>query len=84
MVRIAGARLTDEAWLCGDEGEMRLAASADSPRRRCWQWRWLVIAALVLVIPGFAVWAQYGGAPPGVTYVPAHMENGQVVPGTFK
>jgi hypothetical protein len=45
---------------------------------------WLTIAALVLVIAGFAVWVQYGGAPPDATYVPAHMENGQFVPGTFK
>jgi hypothetical protein len=46
--------------------------------------RWLTIAALMLMIAGFAVWAQYSGAPPGATYVPAHMENGQFVPGTFK
>ena len=46
--------------------------------------RWLTIVALMLVIAGFVVWAQYSGAPPGATYVPAHMENGQFVPGTFK
>jgi hypothetical protein len=46
--------------------------------------RWLTIAALSLVIAGFAVWAQYSGAPPGSTYVPAHMENGRFVPGTLK
>ena len=46
--------------------------------------RWLTIVALTLVIAGFVVWAQYSGAPPGATYVPAHMENGQFVPGTFK
>jgi Family of unknown function (DUF6111) len=46
--------------------------------------RWLTIAALVLMIAGFAVWAHYSGAPPGATYVPAHMENGQFVPGAFK
>lgn len=46
--------------------------------------QWLTIAALVLMIAGFVVWAQYGGAPPGATYVPAHMENGQLVRGTFK
>src|SRR6516164_397214 len=48
VVRIAWARLTDEAWLCGDEGEMRLATSADSPGRRCRQrrLRWLVIAVV--------------------------------------
>jgi hypothetical protein len=43
---------------------------------------WLTVAALTLVIAGFAVLAQFGGAPPGSTYVPAHMENGRLVPGT--
>jgi hypothetical protein len=42
---------------------------------------WLTVAALVLVVAGFAVLAQFGGAPPGSTYVPAHMENGRFVPG---
>jgi Family of unknown function (DUF6111) len=43
---------------------------------------WLTAAALVLVIAGFVGLAQFGGAPPGSTYVPAHMENGRLVPGT--
>ena len=42
---------------------------------------WLTVGALMLVIAGFAVLAQIGGAPPGSTYVPAHMENGRFVPG---
>jgi hypothetical protein len=46
--------------------------------------RWLTIAALMLVIAGFALWVEYGGAPPDAIYVPAHMENGQFVPGGFK
>jgi hypothetical protein len=45
---------------------------------------WLTVAALTLVIAGFAVLAQFGGAPPGSTYVPAHMENGRFVPGIQK
>jgi len=44
--------------------------------------KWLTIAALALVIAGFIGLAQFGGAPPGSTYVPAHMENGRLVPGT--
>jgi hypothetical protein len=43
---------------------------------------WLTISALVLVILSFLFLAQFGGAPPGSTYVPAHMENGRLVPGT--
>ena len=42
---------------------------------------WLTIAALVLVIASFVVLAQFGGAPPGSTYIPAHLENGRFVPG---
>jgi len=43
---------------------------------------WLTAAALALVIAGFMGLAQFGGAPPSSTYVPAHMENGRLVPGT--
>jgi hypothetical protein len=42
---------------------------------------WLLIFALVLMIGSFVVLAQWGGAPPGSTYVPAHSENGRFVPG---
>jgi hypothetical protein len=45
---------------------------------------WLTIAALLLVIGSFLVLAEFGGAPPGSTYVPAHMENGRLVPGMEK
>ena len=43
---------------------------------------WLASAALVLVIASFVILAQFGGVPPGLTYVPAHLENGRLVPGT--
>ena len=45
---------------------------------------WLLIAALVLVVGSFVVLAQWAGAPPGSTYVPAHFENGRFVPGETK
>jgi quinol-cytochrome oxidoreductase complex cytochrome b subunit len=45
---------------------------------------WLVMAALVLMIGSFVVLAQWGGSPPGSTYVPAHMEDGRFVPGGTK
>ena len=41
---------------------------------------WLVAAALALMIGSFVVLAQWGGAPPGSTYEPAHTKNGQFVP----
>lgn len=43
---------------------------------------WLAMAALALMIVSFVLMAQFGGAPPYSKYVPAHMENGQLVPGT--
>jgi hypothetical protein len=45
---------------------------------------WLTIAALLLMLGSFLVLAQFSGAPPGSTYVPAHTENGKFVPGTTK
>jgi len=45
---------------------------------------WLTAAALVLVIGSFVVLAQFSGAPPGSTYVPAHVEDGKLVPGRTK
>jgi hypothetical protein len=44
----------------------------------------LVIVSLALVIGSFVILAKYSGAPPGSTYVPAHVENGKFVPGVTK
>lgn len=41
----------------------------------------LLIVSLLLVVGSFLVLAQFSGAPPGSTYVPAHVENGKFVPG---
>jgi Family of unknown function (DUF6111) len=41
----------------------------------------LVIASLLLVVGSFLVLARFSGAPPGSTYVPAHIEDGKFVPG---
>ena len=45
---------------------------------------WLIIAALALMVGSFIYFANYSGAPPGSTYVPAHTENGKFVPGQTK
>ena len=42
---------------------------------------WLAIAALLLVVGSFIYFSHFTGAPPGSTYVPAHIENGKFVPG---
>jgi uncharacterized protein DUF6111 len=44
----------------------------------------LVITSLVLVVGSFLILAQFSGAPPGSTYVPAHIENGKFVPGATR
>ena len=44
----------------------------------------LTIAALILMAGSFIVLAQWGGDPKGSNYIPAHMENGKLVPGTTK
>ena len=42
----------------------------------------LAIAALVLMIGSFIVLAHFSGAPPGSTYVPAHVDDqGNFIPG---
>lgn len=46
---------------------------------------WLAIAALLLVVGSFIYFAHFGGAPPGSTYIPAHLdEQGRFVPGTTR
>lgn len=44
----------------------------------------LVIVSLALMGGSFLVLAQFSGAPPGSTYVPAHIEDGKFVPGTTR
>ena len=44
----------------------------------------LGIVAVLLVLGSFIYFAQFSGAPPGSTYVPAHIEDGKFVPGTTK
>jgi hypothetical protein len=44
----------------------------------------LFIVSLLLMIGSFVVLANFSGAPPNSTYVPAHIENGKFVPGTTK
>jgi hypothetical protein len=44
----------------------------------------LVVGSLLLVIVSFFLLAEYSGAPPESTYVPAHMDHGKLVPGVEK
>ena len=44
----------------------------------------LVIGSFLLVIVSFILLAHFSGAPPNSTYIPAHIENGKLVPGVEK
>jgi hypothetical protein len=44
----------------------------------------LTVSALLLMGASAIIASQLSGAPPGTTYVPAHVENGRLIPGTSK
>jgi uncharacterized protein DUF6111 len=44
----------------------------------------LVLGSLLLVILSLVMLANFSGGPPHSTYVPAHIENGKLVPGVEK
>jgi Family of unknown function (DUF6111) len=44
----------------------------------------LLLGSLLLVVISFVLLAHFSGAPPNSTYIPAHIENGRLVPGVEK
>jgi hypothetical protein len=44
----------------------------------------LIVASFLLMLGSFVLLAQFSGAPPGSTYVPAHVEGGKFVPGATR
>jgi hypothetical protein len=44
----------------------------------------LVLGSLALVILSLVLLAHFSGGAPNSTYIPAHMENGKLVPGVEK
>jgi hypothetical protein len=44
----------------------------------------LALGSLLLVLASFILLAHFSGASPNSTYVPAHIENGRLVPGVEK
>jgi len=49
-----------------------------------WQARtiaYLALGGAVLLIAALVTFTSYGIIPPGGTYMPAHLENGRIVPG---
>lgn len=45
---------------------------------------WLALAGAALMVTVILIFIHYDSSPPGGTYVPAHIENGQIVPGYFE
>jgi Family of unknown function (DUF6111) len=41
----------------------------------------LTVLSLILVVVSSVYYSEWSGAPPGSTYVPAHVEDGKFVPG---
>ncbi|HEX3937182.1 MAG TPA: DUF6111 family protein [Xanthobacteraceae bacterium] len=67
------------AFLLLTRAEVLLPAAWTMPRVAS-----LLIVSLVLVVGSFFLLAQFSGAPPGSTYVPAHVVNGKFVPGATR
>ena len=44
----------------------------------------LLLGSLLLVVVSLILLAQFSGAPPNSTYIPAHIENGKLIPGVEK
>jgi Family of unknown function (DUF6111) len=44
----------------------------------------LVLGSLLLVVISFILLAHFSGGSPNSTYIPAHIENGRLVPGVEK
>ena len=44
----------------------------------------LLIASLILMLGSFVALVQFGRAPPGSIYVPAHIEDGKFVSQTYR
>ena len=67
------------AFLLGTHAGLLQPSAWTTPRLAA-----LVIIALKLVVGSFLVLAQFSGAPPCSTYVPAHVEDGKFVPGATR
>ena len=64
-----------------------LARKSGVFNRSSWPFRimsWLLLSAFLLVIVSLVLLAHFSGAPPGSTYVPAHVEDGKLVRGSEK
>jgi hypothetical protein len=55
-----------------------------TPESRPFPWTLLILSGVGLAALAAIATAVSSGAPPNSTYVPAHMENGRLVPGEMR
>ena len=60
---------------------LRLSRSQAAETLRQMPWVRLLGSGLVLTAASLVVWAMTGGSDPEGTYVPAHVVDGEIVPG---
>ena len=68
-------------WLALARRKARPAGAAATPDWRDAPWVWLLIAGGGLVAVSLVALALTGGNPPGETYIPPHLIDGEIVPG---
>ncbi len=61
-----------------------LATGAGMPAARDAPWLWMVGAALAALAAGTVLLALTTGEEPGGTYIPPHVEDGEIVPGRIE
>lgn len=67
------------AWLFYKRGTVNTVS--DWPMKTI---AWLALAGAVLMLSAIFAFLQFGGAPPGSTYIPAQIIDGELVPGRYE
>ena len=60
-----------------------IGIAASQGKKRVHPWTYLTAAGLLLVILSFVWWGLMSGDTTAGTYIPPHLEDGEVVPGQF-
>lgn len=71
-------------WVMGRRVAAASGKGADAEARaREVPWTWLAAAGVALLLVSLGAWSVWEGASPSAVYVPPHMEDGKLVPGTM-
>ncbi len=87
MLRVVGFQLLMFLLPFLAYGIFLLFSRLDPLKRSSWEaspFYWLTVGGLALTIVSFFLVATFSGSEPGGTYVPARVEDGQLVPGHFE